>query len=136
MITGHEDPPRAARSRGLERLATAADTLVILMGAEGAAAHRAGSRETRPGPGDARRADPRRHNGGARDGRHDAGARLAAAPPGHPVHALASPALAVVGAVVGLRESLAWFEPDLTVAGGAWPHAAGEPAGGVSLLSG
>ena len=50
------------------------------------------------------------------------------AAPGHPVHGLASPALAVVGAVVGLRESLAWFEPDLTVAGGEWPHAAGKPA--------
>jgi len=112
VVTGHEDEDKAEGTVDWPRLATAVDTLVILMGARSlpriACALLAGGR--RP---DTPVALIRWGSTDAQEtlvGRLDEIAPLAAAA------RVAPPVVIVVGDVVALRGRLAWFTPDVSAA--------------------
>jgi uroporphyrin-III C-methyltransferase len=112
VVTGHEDEDKAEEAVDWPRLATAVDTLVILMGA------RSLPRITRALLAGGRRPDTpvaliRWGTTDAQEtvvGRLDEIARLAAAA------RVAPPVVIVVGDVVALRPHLAWFTPDIPAA--------------------
>jgi uroporphyrinogen III methyltransferase/synthase len=113
VVTGHEDDGRAETAIDWPRIATAVDTVVILMGARSlpriAAALIDGGR-----PGDTPVAVVRWGTTDAQTtlvGRLDQIGELAEA------SRLAPPAVVVVGDVVGLRERLSWFAGESEDAG-------------------
>jgi len=67
VVTGHEHSTKAESAVDWERLATAVDTLVILMGVGAAPAHRREADVCRAGGRHARRREPPRNHGGAGD---------------------------------------------------------------------
>jgi len=106
VVTGHEDPAKDAVGVDWGRLATAVDTIVVLMGAKSLprivaelVAH------GRP------LATPvALIRWGTTEAQETLVGTLADIVAGAEAAALAPPVLAVIGAVVGLREKLQWFE--------------------------
>jgi uroporphyrin-III C-methyltransferase len=134
VIAGHEDPSKGQSSVDLERLARTADTLVILMGTK--ALPRIARDLVRHGRGPATPV-ALIHSGttAAQDTAVTTLGELAVAAIGHPIHELTSPALAVIGEVVGLGGSLTWFKPSQALARGELAPAGEPAAGGRAALS-
>ena len=99
VVTGHEDPAKPAGGVDWERLATAVDTLVMLMGVGTLPAHRRAAHGRRP------RCPPRRppSSAAATTAAQGIVTGTLATSPSAPRH-LPSPAVIVIGEVVRLAE--------------------------------
>jgi uroporphyrinogen III methyltransferase / synthase len=113
VVTGHEDEGKAESSVDWSRLATAVDTLVVLMGA------RSLPRITRALLDAGRRADTpvALIRWGTTDAQSTLVGRLDEIAARAEAIRLAPPVVAVIGDVVALRERLAWFAGEATAAG-------------------
>jgi uroporphyrinogen III methyltransferase / synthase len=106
VVTGHEDPDKAAAAVDWGRLATAVDTLVVLMGAKSLPRIAAELQAHGRSP-----ATPvALIRWGTTEAQETVVGTLADIAARAEAAALAPPVLAVIGEVVGLRERLEWFE--------------------------
>ena len=107
VVTGHEDPDKEAAGVDWGRLATSVDTIVVLMGAK-SLPRIVAELMTHGRPPATPVALIRR---GTTEAQETLVGTLADIVARAEAAALAPPVLAVIGAVVGLREKLQWFEP-------------------------
>jgi uroporphyrinogen III methyltransferase / synthase len=107
VVTGHEDPDKEAAGVDWGRLATSVDTIVVLMGAK-SLPRIVAELMTHGRPPATPVALIRR---GTTEAQETLVGTLADIVGRAEAVALAPPVLAVIGAVVGLREKLQWFEP-------------------------